>query len=176
MKKKAIVVVDVQVDFVTGSLGTKEAQAIVPSLVKFLREKKATGEYDMYCTHDTHNENYLETQEGKRLPVPHTILNTPGWELISELKEFESDMMNFNKPTFGSVDLMLALREAGYEEIIFVGVCTGICDISNAVMAKAALPEARIVIVKNLCACVTPETHETALKAMELLQMDIVEY
>lgn len=176
MKKKAVVVVDMQVDFVTGSLGTKEAQKIVIPMVKFLRDKIATDEYDFYCTHDTHGENYLNTQEGKRLPVIHTILNTPGWELVPELKEFEPMMINFNKPSFGSVELMLAMREAGYEQVEFVGVCTGICDISNAVMTKAALPEAEIIIWEDLCACVNNETHNTALNAMRTLQIDIKQY
>lgn len=176
MKKKAVVVVDMQVDFVTGSLGTAAAQAIVPLMVKYLRDRHATGEYDFYCTHDTHGQNYMETQEGRRLPVPHTILGTEGWELIPELKEFEPTMTNFNKPTFGSYEMMVAMREAGYEEVEFVGVCTGICDISNAVMTKAALPEARIVIYENLCACVNETTHNTALDAMRTLQMDIETY
>ena len=176
MRKYAVVVTDEQVDFVTGSLGTEEAKAITPNIVKFLREMKENDEYDIYCTHDTHHEDYMKTQEGRNLPVPHTIKGTPGWELIPELKEFEDDMINFNKPAFGSTELMTALKEAGYEKIIIIGVCTGICVISNAVLAKAALPETEIVILENLCACVTPETHETALKQMGLLQMKIETY
>lgn len=176
MKKYAVIVTDEQIDFVTGSLGTKEAQAITSDIVKFLREIEATEEYDIYSTHDTHHENYLDTQEGKNLPVIHTIEGTPGWELIPELKEFEPHMINFNKPAFGSIELMMALKEAGYKKIILIGVCTGICVISNAVLAKAALPEAEIIIFENLCACVTPETHDTAIKEMTLLQMKIEKY
>lgn len=173
--RKAIVVVDMQKDFVTGSLGTKEAQAIIPNMVKFLDEKFAEG-YHLYATKDTHYENYLETQEGKNLPVPHTIKGTDGWELVPELHKFEKDMIIFEKPTFGSIELMEYCRDNKYEEVILVGVCTGICVISNATLIKAALPECKVNVVKNLCACVTPDSHETALKAMELLQVGITEY
>ena len=178
--KKLLVVVDMQNDFITGALGTKEAQAIVPGVVEFVKG------FDGFvvATQDTHNSDYLDTQEGKRLPVPHCIDGTEGEEIIPELKNLVVDSEKwdsrlsqpFRKDTFGSLSLKewLSMHCQDCEEIHFVGVCTGICVIANAVIAKTALPEARIIIHKDLCACVTQESHERALKSMETLQMDIV--
>lgn len=176
--ESCLVVVDMQNDFVTGVLGTEEARAIVPKVVDFVASFKG----DVLYTQDTHYDkrtlwdkdtstyvgSYSETQEGKKLPVPHCIEGTNGWQVIPQLNPEHI----IKKCSFGSLNIGDILKN--YDEIHFIGVCTGICVISNAVIAKAANPEARIIIHKDLCACVTPESHETAIKAMELLQMDII--
>lgn len=167
-----LVIVDMQNDFVTGPLGTKRAKEIVPKLVDYI--KGFDG--DIIYTKDTHDAAYPLMQEGKRLPVPHCIKGTVGHDLIPELANLvtHKDFV-IEKPTFGSMELAEVISHCSYDMIYFVGVCTGICVISNAVLAKAADPEARICILKDLCGCVTKESHETALKAMELLQMDVAE-
>lgn len=167
-----LVVVDMQEDFVNGSLGTKEAQKIVPDVVEFIRSFPGQKVY----TKDTHTEAYLSTQEGRNLPVKHTIRGTEGWELVSGVRELvtEQDII-VEKGGFGSLTVAEIVGKTHRENIYFIGVCTGICVISNAVIAKAADPEAVIHIVKDLCACVSPECHETAISAMRLLQMDIIE-
>lgn len=173
--RKLLVVVDMQHDFIDGALGTEEAKKIVPGVKEFI--DNFDGE--IIYTVDTHKENYLDTQEGKRLPVKHCIKDTEGWKLEESIDRKEEE--HFIKYTFGSDQLFYKIAQTVedptadlYDEIHFVGLCTGICVIANAILAKTADPEARIVIHKDLCACVTPESHETALKAMELLQMDIV--
>lgn len=166
--KKVIVVIDMQKDFVTGCLGSKEAQNIVKPMVEYLN----TWDGDIVFTRDTHKDNYMETQEGKNLPVPHCIENTDGWNIIEELKPFmNSNVKIFNKPTFGSLELASYLKEKEYEEITFVGVCTGICVISNALLMKANMTETKINVIEKLCACVTPESHKTAINAMRLCQV-----
>ena len=167
--EKLLVVVDMQNDFVYGALGNISAQSIVRPLVQYI----SNFDGDVVYTQDTHQENYLETQEGRKLPVTHCVKDTDGWKLIDELENINF-IKGFEKPTFGSLDLQDFLKSSEYKEIHFVGVCTGICVISNAVIAKATLPEAKIVIHKGLCACVNDATHDTALKAMELLQMEVV--
>lgn len=165
---KLLVVVDMQYDFVFGKLGTQEAFEIILPLQKFIE----SFDGDVVYTQDTHDDNYLNTQEGKRLPVPHCIRGTKGHDIIPEL----NPVWRIEKNTFGSVALfdILSSDNSPYKEIHFAGVCTGICVIANAVIAKTAMPEVRIVIHKDLCVCVTPESHEIALKAMQTLQMDIV--
>ena len=169
--KNAVVVIDMQKDFVTGCLGTLEAQTIVSDMVTYL--KNFDG--DILFTRDTHQSNYLETQEGEKLPVEHCIENTEGWNIIDELNEFINDKTKiFNKPTFGSTDLANYLVQQKYDSITFIGVCTGICVISNALLTKANLPETPINVVKNLCACVTPTSHKTALNAMSTCQINLI--
>ncbi len=167
-----LIVVDMQEDFVNGSLGTKEAQKIVPDVAALIQSFKGQKIY----TKDTHTENYLSTQEGRNLPVLHTVKGTAGWQLVDAVQKLvtENDRI-LEKGSFGSLALADILQKKHYENIYFVGVCTGICVISNAVIAKAADPEAQIHIVKDLCACVSPQSHETAIEAMRLLQMDIIE-
>ena len=166
-----LVVVDMQEDFVNGSLGTKEAQKIVPDIAECIKSFLGRKVYTM----DTHTDAYLSTQEGKNLPVKHTVRGTAGWELVSGIRELvtEADTV-IEKGGFGSLTIADIVQKTHYENIYFVGVCTGICVISNAVIAKAADPEAVVHIVKDLCACVSPESHETAISAMRLLQMDII--
>lgn len=173
---KYLIVVDMQNDFIDGSLGTKEAVAIVDNVAR-----KITG-FDgaVVYTQDTHRENYLSSQEGKKLPVVHCIAGTPGWELnavVREALEKKSGAEGFQKPAFGSVELGEWLAEANdndpIEEIVLVGLCTDICVISNAMLVKAFLPEVKVTVDAACCAGVTPESHTNALRAMKLCQIDV---
>ena len=167
--KKALVVVDVQNDFVDGALGTKEAQEMLPRLVEKLERVTSEGSTDIFFTQDTHGENYLETQEGKNLPVPHCIKNTEGWQIVPQLQKFAKNAKAVvEKKTFGSTDLPALLKP--YDEIEFVGLCTDICVISNALVAKAFYPEIIVSVDASCCAGVTPETHLAALTAMKMCQ------
>ena len=179
---KFLIVVDMQKDFVDGALGTNEAQAIVPVVVKHIKAAKAAGE-PIVVTMDTHGPDYLQTQEGKHLPVEHCIEGTPGWQLdtaiAAALEGADPDrLVTLQKPTFGAVQLPDALQTLmdlyGVPEAIeFVGLCTGICVISNVLLAKAAFPEVPVVVDAAACACVTPESHRTALAAMRLCQIEV---
>ena len=171
--KQILIVVDMQNDFIDGALGTKEAAAIVPKV----EDKIRNFDGEVFFTRDTHETWYLETQEGKNLPVPHCIRGTEGWQIRKELDALrKTDPID--KETFGSTDLaadLLALHEdEEIGSITLVGLCTDICVISNALLAKAALPEVPITVDASCCAGVTPESHENALKAMEMCQIDIV--
>lgn len=177
--KKILVVVDMQNDFITGALGNAESQASVEKVVDVIK----TNKYDnIFLTRDTHHDNYMETQEGKNLPVPHCIENTAGWEIVDAVSEAvavcrDADVKIINKPTFGSVELGAILREIYDKEdaiIDFCGVCTGICVISNVMIAKANCPEAKIRVFQDACACITPESHRTAIEAMRLCQVSII--
>ena len=161
-----LVVVDMQNDFIDGALGTKEAVAIVPKVVEKIKGFKGRILY----TRDTHSEKYLDTQEGRNLPVPHCIKGTKGWELHPEI-EAEREEMPIDKRTFGSD----ALGETGIESITFVGLCTDICVISNAMIVKAFLPEVPVIVDAACCAGVTKESHENALKAMQMCQIKVLE-
>ena len=169
---KLLIVVDMQNDFIDGALGTKEAIAIVPNV------KKKIEEFDgrVIFTRDTHFDNYLETQEGKNLPVKHCIKGTEGWQIRSELDVLRKNDA-IDKVTFGSAELGQKLLELDNEEkidsITVVGLCTDICVISNVMIAKAFLPEVPIIVDANCCAGVSVETHENALKAMEVCQVKI---
>lgn len=190
---KVLVVVDMQNDFITGTLGTPEAQSIVPNVVAKIQQEAAAGTL-LAITQDTHKEDYLETNEGKHLPVTHCIKDSIGWRIESSVKdslckawdEYEiPEMIHITKPSFGSETLMETLAEhicdfTGSErdfgngvEIEFVGLCTGICVLSNAILAKAWFPEATISVDASCCACVTPQSHDTALAAMQLCQIEI---
>lgn len=169
---KLLVVVDMQNDFVSGVLGTKEAAAIVPNVVKKVAEAAEAGD-DIIFTQDTHGENYMETQEGRNLPVPHCARGTEGWQIIPELRDYAASRPCVEKPAFGSTDLAHLAAQKGYDEIELVGVCTDICVISNAMLLKAALPEAVISVDAACCAGVTPESHQTALAAMRACQIQV---
>lgn len=171
--QKVLVVVDMQNDFIDGALGTKEAVAIVPHV----EEKIRTFDGTVLFTRDTHETWYLGTQEGKKLPVPHCIRDTEGWQIRSELDALRKTKP-IDKETFGSTDLageLVAMNEdEEIEKLTFVGLCTDICVISNALLVKASLPEVPIIVDAKCCAGVTPESHENALKAMETCQIEIV--
>ena len=172
--RKILVVVDMQNDFVDGALGTKEAQGIVPSVVEKI---KSYPKEDVFFTMDTHPENYLQTREGQKLPVPHCIRGTGGWDLSPALKEALDTTLKVEKPTFGSLKLPELVREISGgqpESIELVGLCTDICVVSNALLLKAAFPEARIQVRKDCCAGVTPEKHAAALETMASCQIDIL--
>ena len=171
--RKILIVVDMQNDFIDGSLGTKEAQEIVAPVA----EKIRNFEGDIYGTLDTHEEDYLSTQEGKNLPVPHCIRGTEGWQIRKELDALRKTEP-IDKETFGSTDLVGELvtlnEDQGIGSITLVGLCTDICVISNALLIKASLPEVPICVDATCCAGVTPESHENALKAMEACQIRII--
>lgn len=173
--RKILVVVDMQRDFIDGSLGTKEAQGIVEAV----KEKIRTYEPEnVVATRDTHPENYLETYEGRHLPVEHCIEGTDGWQLYPGIDELLSGCVIFDKPTFGSVKLaeyLKKLNAASPIEVEIVGLCTDICVISNALLIKAYLPEVNISLDPKCCAGVTPESHEAALTTMRSCQIQIEE-
>lgn len=170
---KVLVVIDMQNDFITGSLGTKEAQQIVSRVA----EKIKTFSGLVLYTQDTHQQDYLNTQEGKWLPVEHCIKGTKGWRLAPEIEALPQEAP-IEKPTFGSISLAQTLQsrqgDSGpLERITLVGVCTDICVISNALLLKAFFPEVPICVDASCCAGVTPESHQRALEAMKACQITI---
>ncbi|MGN1204280.1 MAG: cysteine hydrolase family protein [Lachnospiraceae bacterium] len=178
MEHSYLIVVDMQNDFVTGALGSREAAAIVPSVVQKITQFTGT----VLFTKDTHKDNYMETQEGKKLPVPHCIQDTDGWNLIPEianLPQAQNPSRIFLKETFGSTKLAETLvkehAEHPISSITLIGVCTDICVISNALLIKAFLPEVPIFVDAACCAGVTPQTHDAALKTMESCQICVSE-
>lgn len=173
MNKKLLVVIDMQNDFITGPLGNEECRKIVPNVVNKTESVLKNNEADIVYTLDTHKTNYLETQEGKNLPVVHCIENTHGWMLIPELQEIQAEK-SFCKPTFGSIELAEWIKENEYTEVELVGVCTDICVISNAFVIKAVNPEVRIIVDAACCAGVTPESHQNALAAMKACQIQVI--
>lgn len=173
--KKFLVVVDMQKDFVDGALGSAEACAIVPAAA----EKIRGFEGEIFATFDTHFENYMETAEGKKLPVPHCIKGSEGWQLNGEIAKAlcERGFKPVEKYTFGSVDLPRLIKEAAGDEefgIELIGLCTDICVVSNALLLKASFPEAPIAVDERCCAGVTPEKHTAAIETMRSCQIDIV--
>ena len=175
---KILVVVDMQNDFIDGALGTKEAEAIVSRTAEKIKEFDGL----VLFTRDTHEENYMDTQEGKNLPVPHCIRGTRGWEICPALEALRMEEA-IDKPTFGSTVLVhkLAMLDKelkeknglGIESILLIGVCTDICVISNALLLKASLPEVPVSVDASCCAGVTPESHRNALAAMKMCQIQI---
>ena len=171
--RKLLIVVDMQKDFINGSLGTKEAEAIVENVVSRIR---AYPKEDVLLTMDTHPENYLELQEGKNLPVKHCIKGTEGWKLDSRIAEAAAGCRIMEKPSFGSGELyeyLLDFAPGEDLELEFAGLCTDICVISNALIAKAAVPEACVRAKKSCMAGVTPELHEAALQVMASCQIHL---
>ena len=164
---KTLIVIDMQEDFVTGVLGTKEAVAIVPNVKAKIKEY-LNGGNEVIFTRDTHGDQYMETSEGKHLPVPHCIKGTDGWQVCSELDVGECK--HIDKPTFGFVDWEFS-NDA---EIEIIGVCTDICVVSNALIIKAMFPEASITVDASCCAGVTPESHEAALTTMKSCQINVI--
>lgn len=200
-KIKVLVVVDMQKDFIDGALGTSEAQKIVPLVAETIHQF-ADPNTAIIFTKDTHGPtqlDYLNSLEGKNLPVPHCIEGTGGAGIVDEVFEawinhaqgenrfmsgydaypaYDENPIRIKKPTFGSIELQNVLYDMNdrfeIEEINFMGVCTGICVLSNAILAKATLPEVPINVIADCCACVTPESHKTALEAMKLCQINII--
>jgi len=168
--RKLLVVVDMQNDFIDGSLGTKEAQAIVPNVIEKIKSYKEEGA-DVVFTLDTHYEDYMDTLEGKNLPVLHCIKGTEGWQIQKDIDVF--DGKRFEKITFGSVGLADYVAGEGYDQVELVGLCTDICVISNAMLIKAAMPNTPILVDASCCAGVTPESHDNALAAMTMCQITV---
>lgn len=163
--KSCLVVIDMQNDFIAGSLGSEEAKKIVPKVKERVEKAFASGE-DVYFTKDTHYENYDETKEGKLLPVKHCIEGTSGHEICDELKPYEKKAKGvFIKNTFGYKDLPKYLEP--YDKITFVGFCTDICVVSNVMITKTFYPEKEIVLEKDLCAGTTIENHVSAVNVMK---------
>ena len=178
--KKILVVVDMQNDFVTGSLGSPQAQAIVPAVKAKIDAAVKEGSLIVF-TRDTHDEGYLDTQEGKNLPVPHCIINTEGHQIIKELVFSTLAGINsfvYDKPTFGSLDFAdlckWCSQTEDVKEIEFVGLCTDICVVSNALIMKAMLPEMLITVDAACCAGVTEESHKAALLTMKMCQVNVI--
>ena len=177
--KKLLVLVDFQNDFIDGVLGTPEAMAIVPNVIKKVKE----WDGDIWFTADTHDTNYMNTNEGKHLPVPHCIKDTEGWELQKDVAEILRNKMSqeqFQKNTFlkkpvVSNEMCQAFKLHLYDYVEFIGFCTDICVASNAIMLKAFLPEIQIAVDPSCCAGVTPSSHEAALTTMASCQIDILE-
>jgi nicotinamidase-related amidase len=165
--KRTLIVIDMQNDFVTGALGTPEAQAIVPNVKKKIEEYEARGD-EIIFTRDTHQSNYLETNEGKHLPVEHCIEGTHGWQIAEGLEV--PNCSYINKPTFGWTHW----SNHGFEEIELAGLCTDICVVSNALILKAMYPEINITVDASCCAGVTPESHQAALTTMKMCQINVI--
>ena len=167
-----LIVVDMQNDFIDGALGTAEAVAIVPKAAEKIRSFKGT----VIFTRDTHGEDYMQTQEGRNLPVPHCIKGSHGWEVCPALEPLRTGL-TIDKPTFGSAELGRLLLELDAKEpvgsITLIGLCTDICVISNAMIAKAFLPEVPVTVDAACCAGVTPESHRNTLNAMKMCQISI---
>ena len=164
--KKTLIVIDMQNDFVSGSLGTKEAQAIVENVKNKIAEYKADG-YEIIFTRDTHGEDYLDTAEGRKLPVEHCVKGTWGWQLADGLDT--DGAVYIDKPTFGT----MVWSDMDFDVIELVGLCTDICVISNALILKAEFPNADISVDASCCAGVTPETHNAALAVMKMCQIEV---
>lgn len=168
--KKLLIVVDMQNDFIDGALGTAEAVSIVPAVQKKI-EAYQGQDCEVIFTMDTHYENYLETLEGKKLPVIHCLKGTKGWQLNSRISDFEG--RRFEKNAFGSTEMARYVGAGEYESVELVGLCTDICVISNAMLIKAVLPGTPVSVDSACCAGVTPESHRNALEAMKMCQIDI---
>ena len=166
---KYLIVVDMQNDFISGALGSELAEKIVPCVVD--KVKKFNGK--VIFTRDTHFEDYMQTQEGRKLPVEHCIKDTCGWQICDELKPYVNYVVD--KVTFGSVDLPEIIKsfDAEPQEIELCGLCTDICVISNAMILKSTFPETKIIVDGKCCAGVSMESHNTALNAMTAVQIEI---
>lgn len=165
--KKTLIVVDMQNDFIDGSLGTKEAVAIVDNVKNKIAEYQANG-YEIIFTRDTHQADYLNTNEGKHLPVEHCIEGTDGWKIREGLEVLGA--IYIDKPAFGYMNW----RDYDLEEVELVGLCTDICVVSNALIIKATYPEIKVTVDASCCAGVTPESHTAALITMKMCQVEVI--
>ena len=165
--KRTLIVVDMQKDFIDGTLGTKEAVGILQNVKNKIEEYKLRGD-EIIFTRDTHQNNYLETNEGRNLPVEHCIENSAGWEIYSEL--IVDGATYINKPAFGYMDW----KQFELEDVEIIGLCTDICVVSNALIIKSTFPEIDVTVDARCCAGVTPETHEAALTTMKCCQVKII--
>lgn len=174
--RKILVVVDMQKDFVNGALGSKDAVAIVDNVVNKINK----FDDEIIVTYDTHLNNYMNTREGKYLPIPHCIYYSEGWELDEKVEKalIGKDVTTFEKNTFGSVELIDYFKNIIFDEkdieVTLIGLCTDICVVSNAMLLKAYFPEMNIIVDASCCAGVTPESHKAALLTMKMCQIDII--
>jgi nicotinamidase-related amidase len=172
--KKLLLVIDYQHDFIDGALGFKKAPTLSTGIKDKIRQYHTSGD-DVILTMDTHDVDYLSTQEGQLLPIMHCIEGTKGFKIYSDLSDVIDDQdLVFRKSTFGSLALGEYLKHQSYASIELVGLVTNMCVISNAIIAKSALPEAKIIIDSLLCASFSDELHEKALDVMRALQMEVV--
>ena len=172
--RKILLVIDMQNDFINGALGTPEAEAIVGRVAEEIRKYPTEN---VIATRDTHTEDYLNTQEGRKLPVVHCVRGTPGWDLHPEIAAALKGAAVIDKPTFGSRELaekLSLLSEQDNLEVTLAGLCTDICVVSNALLIKAFLPETPVRVIVDCCAGVTPESHQAALDTMRMCQIEIV--
>lgn len=183
---KVLVVIDMQNDFIDGSLGSPEAQAIVSAVVKKIKECAADSQYAIFYTRDTHYENYLTTNEGKYLPVEHCIFRTHGWQINDDVRcasegatwaevqnKFTFGMQDI-APMIGSIPDVCSFDNPEVESIEIVGLCTDICVVSNALILKAVFDETPITVYQDCCAGVTPAKHEAALEVMRSCQINVI--
>ena len=168
---KLLIVIDMQNDFITGTLGSPQAQQILPNVTAKIAEYRQNGGKIIF-TRDTHGENYLATQEGQYLPVAHCIEGTAGHLIADELDTNGCEV--FNKPNFGSLELAKKAAEGGFDEIEICGLCTDICVVSNALILKAQIPETKITVDARCCAGVTVESHNAALLTMKMCQVEVI--
>lgn len=180
-EEKILVIIDMQNDFTTGVLGNTECTKAIDEVIDVVNK----GEYDQIIfTRDTHTEDYMNTREGKYLPVPHCIKDSEGWNIVPSIMEAAEKKVTaarikiFDKPTFGSVELGAYIKETEAQgaklTIDFTGVCTGICVINNVAIVKANCPEVDVRVIEKACACVTPDSHNTAIAAMKTFQVDVI--
>ena len=172
--RRLLLVIDMQTDFVDGALGSAEAVAIIPNV---LREIAKFDKSNIIATRDTHPESYMQTREGKHLPVPHCIKDTDGWQIHPAIAPAIDGCLIIDKPTFGSTALCEHIVKIAKDEeisVTLVGLCTDICVVSNAMLIKAALPEIEVTVVADACAGVTPDTHAAALTTMKMCQINII--
>ncbi len=174
---KVLIVIDMQNDFTTGVLGNSETASVVGNVAEYIKKFRETEKNGkIIATLDTHSEDYMNTQEGKYLPVPHCIRGTDGWKIVPEVEKALDDCIRLEKITFGAIDLPFAVgRDEDIEEIQLIGVCTDICVISNAMIIKSAFPEVPVKVIANCCAGVSPKSHRTALDAMRACQIIVEE-
>ncbi len=171
---KALIVVDYQVYFVSGALCFAGSEILEPIIIEKIRETRKNGGTVIF-TYDTHHGDYLSTAEGKKLPVPHCIENTEGYELYGKVRDcLEDGDIVIKKPSFGSLELADVLRKKKFDEAELCGLVTDICVVSNAIIAKAALPEARVIVDGKACASFDKDAHEAALKVMRSVQIDVL--
>ena len=169
-----LLVIDMQTDFVDGALGSAEAVAIIPNV---LREIAKFDKSNIIATRDTHPEDYMQTREGKHLPVPHCIKGTDGWQIHPAIAPALDGCLVIDKPTFGSTALcehIVNIAKGENISVTLVGLCTDICVVSNAMLIKAALPEIEVTVIADACAGVTPDTHSAALTTMKRCQINVI--
>jgi nicotinamidase-related amidase len=171
--KKLLLVVDTQNDFITGSLGTKEAQAVIPNVLEKLKEYNSPDAFVLFSL-DTHGDDYLTTQEGRNLPTPHCIKHSRGWERPPEIAEAAPSGVVFEKNSFGSTAMAEYIKQQSPDEIEVIGLVTDICVISNVLILKALMPETPITVDASCCAGTTPEAHRAALAVMRSCQADVI--